>query len=144
MDINDDIYRCPAHEFELCVSALEERHSHRYSHTCLCVGLCVCVCARAIAEFVSLRCSLWPLTPQSGSSPDKWDGRVLARTANIPQQSSVLLLPSPHIRHSSPLHSSLSVSLFRDLRASWGKFSLQTNTLYSICCGNLKLRTPSN
>lgn len=47
MDINDDIYRCPALEFELCVSTPEERHSQILSHMFMCWLVCVCVRARA-------------------------------------------------------------------------------------------------
>lgn len=91
----------------MCERVLKERRGETLTRPSVCLLVCVC----AIAESVSLRCSFWPLTPELGSSPDKWDGRVLARTANIPQQSSVLLLPSPHIRHSSPLCTPLPVSL---------------------------------
>lgn len=105
MDINDDIYSCPAHELEICVSLLKERHSH----TCLCLLVCVCVCDSRVCFP-----QMFPLTfdPTAGVKP--WQMRWSSSGQNCKHSTTILCPPppplSPHIRHSSPLCSSQRVS----------------------------------
>lgn len=140
MDINDDIYRCSVHELELCVRACRRRDTLTH----LCVYLPVCVCVRPWDSRVSFP-QMLPLTFNPRAEVKPWQMRW-SSSGQICKHSTTIfcpppLLSSPHIRHSSPLHSSQCVSSTAS-RASQRMFSLHTNMFYCICCGNLKAHTP--
>lgn len=130
MDINDDIYRCTAHDLELCASVLRERHSH----VSVFARLCVCVCVRAIPFPSDVPFDLWPHSRGQALTNEMvefWPELQTFHNNLVSSSSPLLVSVIPH--PSTPLCSSPP-----RLGATRGKFSLQTNTLIVFAVGTSK------
>lgn len=101
----------------MCEHAGGESKGETLSHTFVCLLVCVCVRARVKAEFVSLRCSLWPLTLQSdgrggqaltNEMAEFWPelqtfhNNLLSSSSSSPLLISVIPHPFPPLRVSPP------------------------------------------
>lgn len=136
MGINDDIYRCTAHELEICVrkcwKRAEGRHSHIPTYTRLCVYLSLCVCDSQICLP-----QIFPLTfdPRVGVKP--WQMRWPVSGQNCKHSTTIFCPPPPLSSYPSFLTPSL-LSV-QSMTESQRKFSLNTNMFYCTCFGNFKV-----